>query len=160
MKNNYCLFNHHEDKDTLLILFSDETVTFKRKSNEVNILYHDSNIVGYEIENFIRYVKIKYSGIIFLPNNLLVDVINSVLNNSQVEPLGYKTESGYIIKRNGARLGVYASEGTFLRDETISKGKFCTYYDLYIENENPNDLVEILDEELENKDFFHHKELF
>ena len=49
---------------------------------------------------------------------------------------------------------VYAKEGTFFRDESISKGRYCTYHDLYIKNENENDLV-IIDEEIkEGTDFF------
>lgn len=158
MINNYALFNHHEENDTLLILFSDKKITQTKNSKEVEVLYSGNELVGYKIPDFIRYAKIKYSGIVFYPNRLLIDVINSVLSNSDLETLTYKTESGYLIKRNGNTLGVFAKEGTFLRDETISQGRYCSYYDLYIENENDSALIEINDENLENKDFFGNKE--
>jgi len=158
MKSSYAFFNHHDENNTLYILFSDEKITSYKTSFDVDILYHNDNVVGYRIVNFIRYAKIKYSGIIFYPNKILIDVVNSILINSKVEELEYKKESGYVIKKNGYNLGVYALPGTFLRDETVSNGKYCTYYDLYIENETPNELIDIDDMSLENKDFFWNKE--
>ena len=154
MFDNYGLFNYHDKNATILILFSDKNITNRKKIKEVTVLYHEDEVVGYEIMDFIRYAKIKYSGIIFLPSNPLVDVINSVLRNNHVETIGYKKESGYIVKVNHNKKMVFAKEGTFLRDESISKGRFCTYHDLYIDNENENDLV-IIDEDIrEGIDFF------
>ena len=154
MIEKYGLFNHHDDNATVVILFSDKKVNNKKELNEVNTLYSDDVLVGYEIPNFVRFAKIKYSGIIFLPANPLIDVVNALLANNNLETLGYKKESGYITKRNNDKLGVYALEGTFLRDESISKGRFCTYYDLFIEVDNKDDLI-IIDEDIrENIDFF------
>lgn len=154
MIERYGLFNHHEDNNTALILFSDEPVTDKRGDEEIKVLYHQDKVVGYEIYDFIRYAKIKYSGIIFLPSNPLIDVINFVLENHQLEKLGYKKESGYVVLTNDNKKMVFAKEGTFLRDETISKGRFCSYYDLYIERENDQELI-VIDEDIkEGIDFF------
>lgn len=154
MIKDYALFNHHEENDTLRILFSDEKYDTIKNVNNIDILIKNNSVVGYQIPNFIRYAKIKYSGIVFYPNKLLIDVINSVLENAKLETLSYKVSSGYIIKSNGDNLGVYAEEGTFLRDETISVGRFCTYFDLYIDSDEPNSLIKIDDKNLENKDFF------
>lgn len=154
MRKDYGIYNNHELDNTLLILFSDEEVTNSKKKDEIEVLYHDIKIIGYKISNFIRYAKIKYSGIIFLPSNTLVDVINSVLKNHQLETLEYKTSSGYITKRNGNNLGVFALKGTFLRDQSISKGKFVTYFDLYIKNENSDELITIDESIKEGVDFF------
>ncbi len=154
MRKDYGIYNNHELDNTLLILFSDEEVTNSKKKDEIEVLYHDMEIIGYKISNFIRYAKIKYSGIIFLPSNTLVDVINSVLKNHQLETLEYKTSSGYITKRNGNNLGVFALKGTFLRDQSVSKGKFVTYFDLYIKNENSDELVTIDESINEGVDFF------
>jgi len=158
MINNYGFFNDHENNNTLRILFSDEPVTSVKNENEVSLLLNDNKIVGYLIPDFIRFAKIKYSGIIFLPNNVLIDVVNSVLANSGYETLAYKTNSGYVIKKNGDKYGVYALAGTFLKDESISNGKFCTYDELFIEHDDPNSLVEIDENNLEGKDFFLNKE--
>ena len=154
MIKNYGLYNYHDKNATVLILFSNLEINKKVNGEEVNVLYHDEIIVGYEINDFIRYAKIKYSGIIFLPSNPLIDVINAILDNNNLENIDYKKESGYITKLNNNKMMVYAKQGTFLRDESISEGRYCTYHDLYIEVENENDLI-IIDEDIkEGVDFF------
>lgn len=154
MIDNYGLYNlFHEDK-SVLILFSDLSANREDNFDEVDILYHDEQKVGYRIKNFIRYAKIKYSGIIFLPAPVLVDVINSILAKYKLEPLGYRFSSGYVTKMNEGQMMVYAIKGTFLRDGSISSGRFCTYYDLDIKVENDRRLF-IIDEIInENVDFF------
>ena len=155
MINNYGIFNNHELDNTLLVrIFDDEITDVKKLSDEVEVLYNKEKIVGYRIVNFIRYAKIKYSGIIFLPANPLIDVINSILANHHLDRLAYKKNSGYITKRNGDSIGVFATEGTFLRDETISKGRFCSYFDLYIDNDDEDSLIELNKDIRENIDFF------
>ena len=158
MKSNYGIYNHHELDNTLLVLFSDAPVTSKKElSNEMEVLYNGDEVVGYRISNFIRYAKIKYSGIIFLPANPLIDVINSVLNKYKLETLEYKNQSGYMTRINDGKMMVFALEGTFLRDETISKGRYCSYHDLYI-NDDDKSLILINENIKENIDFFQMEE--
>ena len=154
MIKNYGIYNHHEYNDTLLILFSDLQSNNFKDLGEVDVLYRDNTLIGYRIKKFIRYAKIKYSGIIFLPANPLIDVINSILKKYHLETLEYKTHSGYITKMHDSKVLVYATSGTFLRDETISQGRFCSYYDLYIKNENEHQLITFDDSIKENEDFF------
>ena len=145
MIEKYGVYNHHELDNTLLIIFSEfKSCTFK-DLGEIDVLYSNKEIVGYRLKNFIRYAKIKYSGIIYLPANPLIDIINSVLEKYNLEKLGYKKNSGYFTKMNEDKLMVFASEGTFLRDQSISKGKYCSYYDLYIKTENDSELF-VIDE--------------
>lgn len=159
MINNYGIYNHHELDNTLLILFSDEKVLTRKKiSDEMEVLIHEDKVVGYRIVNFIRYAKIKYSGIIFLPAKPLIDIINQILNKYNLETIDYKYQSGYITKMNGNKMMVFALEGTFLRNMSISKGEYVTYFDLYIENDSPNSLI-VIDENIkENIDFFQMEE--
>lgn len=118
-------------------------------------LYHEDVVIGYRIFNFIRYAKIKYSGIIFLPSAPLVSVINSVLENNGQDPISVKNASGYIVKFDEFNTRrVYATEGTFLRDMSVSKGKFVTYHELYIASENEDELIEIEEDIKEGTDFF------
>ena len=158
MIENYGLFNLHEDNDTLLVLFSDVSINKKENHGEVNVLFHGQDLIGYEIPNFIRFAKIKYSGILFLPSKVLIDVINAILENEKLEPLDYKKSSGYEIKTIDNKKVVYAIEGTFLRDRSISKGKTCTYFDLYIDNENVNDVIYIEEDIRDGTDFFQMEE--
>ena len=155
MIDHYGLYNRHEIDDTLLILLNDLNVTDRVSRGEVDVLLHEQEVVGYSIKNFVRYAKIKYSGIIFLPSKALVDVINTVLAKSDLEPINYKKESGYVVKtnQNGTKM-VFAKPGTFLRDEKVSVGKYCSYYDLYIKSENEQELVTIEDDIKEGIDFF------
>ena len=154
MIKNYGIYNHHEYNDTLLILFSDALADRTESLGEVDVLYSEDKVVGYRIKKFIRYAKIKYSGIIFLPANPLIDVINTILRKYHLETLDYNTHSGYITKMHRNKVMVYATSGTFLRDESISQGRFCSYYDLYIKNENEHQLITFDDSIKENEDFF------
>ena len=159
MISSYGIYNNHELDNTLLVLLSDEKITSTKKlSNEMEVLYALDKVVGYRISNFIRYAKIKYSGIIFLPADPLIDVINSVLDKYSLETLCYKQGSGYMTRINDDKLMVFALKGTFLRDGTISQGRYCTYYDLYIKNENENDLIVINENVKEFIDFFQMEE--
>ena len=155
MITNYGIFNNHELDNTLLVKFSDDEVTnIKKLSEEMELLYHEDKLVSYRIKNFIRYAKIKYSGIIFLPNNPLIDVINSILSKYNLENLDYKKGSGYITRINDGVMKVFATEGTFLRDGSISKGHYCSYHDLYIDSENENSEIVINEYIKEGRDFF------
>lgn len=160
MVSNWGMFNYHENNNTLLLKFIDDEISNRVNHGNVNVCFNkDDKLVGYEIPDFIRFAKIKYSGIIFMPNHILVDVINNILINEKLEPLAYKNESGYVIKKmNNGKLGVYVKEGTFTRDKSISTGKFCSFYDLFIENENEKDLILIDDNSLEGCDFFVNKD--
>lgn len=154
MIKNYGIYNNHELDNTLLVLFSEEKPTRSVEIGEVDILYHDDKIVGCKIKNFIKYAKIKYSGIIYLPANPLIDVINIILERYNLEKLAYKNGSGYITKLNKGKMMVYCEIGTFMRDYQISKGQYCSYYDLYIKDEDDKRLFEIDEYIKENVDFF------
>ncbi len=154
MIKEYGVYNNHEVDNTLLILFSEDKADKSTSLGEVEVLYHQEEVVGYKIKNFIRYAKIKYSGIIYLPAPPLVDVINAILNKYHLENIDYKSHSGYVSKNNNGTMMVYALNGTFLRDQNISKGQYCSYYDLYIKNEHDKDLFVIDEQVKENADFF------
>ena len=93
-----------------------------------------------------------------LPAKPLIDIINQILNKYNLETIDYKYQSGYITKMNGNKMMVFALERTFLRNMSISKGEYVTYFDLYIENDSPNSLI-VIDENIkENIDFFQMEE--
>ena len=151
---NYGFYNNHELDNTLLIIFSENKFNDYKDLGELDVLYFNKEIVGYRIKNFIRYAKIRYSGIIYLPAKPLIDIVNSVLEKYNLEKLDYKKQSGYITKKENGNLMVFAVEGTFLRDQSISKGKYCSYYDLDIKDEDDTRLF-IIDEYIpEGVDFF------
>ena len=154
MITRYGIFNYHEDNNELVILFNEGRNKKEKINDEISLLKKDDQVVGYAINNFIKYAKIKYSGIIFLPNNALIDVINSILKNNNLETLSYKDNSGYEIKLINNQKVVFAKEGTFLKDESISKGHVCTYDDLFIKNDKMNEVLLLDNDSKINVDFF------
>lgn len=154
MITDYGIFNYHESNNELVILFGEGRNQKEKLNEEISILKRDNQVVGYAINNFIKYAKIKYSGIIFLPNNALIDVINSVLKNNSLDVLKYKQSSGYEIALIGGQKVVYAKEGTFLKNENISRGHICTYDDLFIKNDKMNEVLLLDNDSKINVDFF------
>ena len=154
MIKSYGFYNNHELDNTVLILCSSKKSDSEIEVDEtISMLYsEDGDLVGYKIKDFIRFAKIKYSGIIFLPADPLIDIVNSLLKKYDLDTLAYRKESGYITKRDNSVLRVFALKGTFLRDGQISKGQFCSYYDLYINDDHS--LFEIEENIPEGIDFF------
>lgn len=99
MKDNYSLFYSYQTMgDVLIVIFNNEkkATSHKRKGN-VEVIYNNDEVIGYNIFNVQNFLKIKSQGLIYLPSPTLVEVINTVLINAKIEPLGIKKESGYVI---------------------------------------------------------------
>lgn len=99
MKDNYSLFYSYQTMgDVLIVIFDNEkkATSHERKGN-VEVIYNNDEAIGYNIFNVQNFLKIKSQGLIYLPSPTLVEVINTVLINAKIEPLGIKKESGYVI---------------------------------------------------------------
>ena len=70
--------------------------SFKRNGNVVAI-YNEEKLIGYNIFNFSRVVKIKMVGILYHPENVMIDIINSMLLNAGLDTLAYVKESGFVV---------------------------------------------------------------
>ena len=94
----YRLFYNHENVGDVLFIvikpgdYPDKTET----KGEVTALFKDGELVGYNLFDFGKTVKIKASGMIVTPDDLLLDVINDKLANAGFEKLPYCRESGYV----------------------------------------------------------------
>lgn len=101
--NNYCLYyipkTSDSVNDVLMIYFGENKVINKRElKDDVIYLYKDNEVVGYVLTNFSSVCKIKINGTIFLPNDLLIDVINNYLSSHHINDLlEYKNHSGYYV---------------------------------------------------------------
>lgn len=95
----YSLFyNYKLLGDILFIIYDNELIpTSKEVDYDVTKIYYQEKLIGINIFNFSKIIKIKANGLIPLPNNELIDVINSVLKNHNLESLPYKNESGFKI---------------------------------------------------------------
>lgn len=95
---NYAIFyNYHLIGDVLMVLVSDDIPTQVETHDDVVGLFHHDTLVGYNILNISRIMKIKTHGLVVAPNNQMIDVINSQLKKAGFEHLPYKTESGFRI---------------------------------------------------------------
>ena len=96
---NYSLFyNLKLIGDILLIILDEEIIPNRKEKMEEDVvfIYHDDNLVGINIFNFSKLIKIKSTGLIPLPNDQFIDVINSRLKKFNFI-LPYKKESGFKI---------------------------------------------------------------
>lgn len=96
---NYSLFYNLKLIGDILLIILDEEIIPNRKEKmdeDVVFIYHDDNLVGINIFNFSKLIKIKSTGLIPLPNDQFIDVINSRLKKFNFI-LPYKKESGFKI---------------------------------------------------------------
>ncbi len=93
-------YNHQVSKDVLFVLIDPtKEITSTKRIEEVVALYHDEEIVGYNIFDISKTVRIQSKGIIFYPDSRLIDAINSVLSRTGFPLLPYPSESGYQVMR-------------------------------------------------------------
>ena len=177
MKDYGLYYSYKGIGDVLIVIFKNEAVTRSETKGRVVIIYHNEEIIGYNIFNVKDIVKIKSEGMIYLPSPTLIDVINTILINEGVEPLDYIAHSGYctakVAGENKLSLGekevsaktdklklndivVVALPGTHLSNGEIVKDNechICTYNELGINIEEDKYLL--LDNDIEiGKDFF------
>lgn len=98
MIENYTLYYSYKNIGDVLIVYLDDILpmTSYKRSGDVVTIYSDDRLIGYNIFNISKIIKIKYSGALYLPNKMLIDVINSVLKNSKNDTLSYHEYSGYV----------------------------------------------------------------
>lgn len=99
MKTHYSLFYSYKNiGDVLIVIFDNEKKpTHHERKGNVEVIYHEEEVIGYNVFNIRNIVKIKTEGLIYLPSPTLVSVINTILKNSGVEELGIINHSGYVI---------------------------------------------------------------
>ena len=99
MIKNYSLFYSYKNiGDILIIIFDNEKKPTRHvRKGKVEVLYHDEEVIGYNIFDISEVIKIKTQGKIFLPSPILIRVINTILKNSGVKELDEIKESGYVI---------------------------------------------------------------
>ena len=182
MKEYGIFYSYKDNGDSLVIVFDTEKEFINEKVNgKVHTYYDNDRIIGYRIDGIKEFLKIKNGGEkIFFPNNVFIDVINSILINANCEPLEPHENSGYFVgqikeirndsiivslgnkevvadKCEDANLNdkvVVALPGTMLNGRTKVKGNahICTNKDLYSEGDNE---ILLLDKDIKiGGDFF------
>lgn len=90
-------YNYHGVGDVLLIKFSDETPNKIDKRDDVVLLYFNDKLVGINIFNIQKSVKIKTRGMIVNPPANLLNIINNILINHEIAALPVQNDSGFYV---------------------------------------------------------------
>lgn len=93
----YRLFYNHENVGDVLFVVIDPERSPDRveTKGEVTALYQGEELVGINLFDFGKTAKIKASGMIVAPEDILIDVINDKLVNAGLSKLPYCHESGF-----------------------------------------------------------------
>ncbi len=182
MKNYGIFYSYKDNGDSLVIVFdTDKEFKDEKVIGRVHVYCDNDKVIGYKIDRIREFLKIKNNGEkLFFPNNVFIDVINSILINANLEPLEPLDNSGYFVgqikeidenkiivslgdknitadKCTGANVKdkvVVALPGTMLNGRTKVKDNahICVNKDLYSEGDNE---ILLLDKDVEiGGDFF------
>ena len=162
MISKYGLINHFDKVNAYLSIIFDELPKNLLPKQDDDLLIYEKNGVIYRIDifNLKKYVKIKFKGLIALPNYELIAILNGYLGKYDIM-LASKSESGFSIAKDGADYKVKVKKDTLTASGAfVKEDRYSTYQDLDI-NE-PNEIIVLNDEELTdediNKDFFQMEE--
>lgn len=90
-------YNYESTGDVLFVVLDQEAYPDETKQvGDVTALYKEGKLIGINLFHFGKTVKIKAKGMIITPENVLIDVINSLLSAAGIETLPYVTDSGYV----------------------------------------------------------------
>lgn len=175
MVNKYSIYYSYKTiGDVLLIVINDQDVDKIDCFDNLVVLRSKNEVVGYNIFNFSKIIKIHSHGRIFQPPMLMIDIVNNILKKYDLPLLGYETGSKFVIGKitslntidckgeilnvntNNANIGdvvvvAYPNSelgnGRRVKDYTL-----CTYKDLLINNEE--EIIKFEDDKLIGNDFF------
>ena len=182
MKDYGIFYSYKNNGDSLVIVFDTEKEFKEEKVNgRVHIYYENDRVIGYKIDGIKEFLKIKNKGEkIFFPNNIFIDVINSILINAKCEPLEPLENSGYFVgqikdikediitvslgnkdikanKCSGANIGdkvVVALPGTMLNGRTKVKEYAHICLDKDLNEEGDNEILLLDKDAVVGEDFF------
>lgn len=99
--NRYALYYDYESiGDVLLIVFDSNTIPdVIKRNNDVVSLYKDDKLIGINIFNISKIMKIKAKGYIPLVSDRVLEVINTILKNSNVPELPDQKDSGFKVAK-------------------------------------------------------------
>jgi tRNA-binding protein len=93
-------YNYDVSGDVLFILIDPEKKpTRTEKKNNVAAIYAGEELIGINLFDFSKSVKLKSNGVIFTPDNALMDVVNLLLAEAGLAKLPYCTDSGYKVAK-------------------------------------------------------------
>lgn len=101
MINNYGLYYNKEKLGDILfvIIEPNKIPNFEKKVENCMVLYQNEALIGINIFDISKIMKIKAKGFLPLVNKEFIDVINSILEVNDIEKLAYKEKSGFVVAK-------------------------------------------------------------
>ncbi len=102
LNEKYAFYYDYESiGDVLLIVInsSSEIPNKVIKKDDVTILYKNDELIGINIFNISKVLKIKAKGFIPLVNEKILDVINHIIENAGLEKMPLQKESGFRVAK-------------------------------------------------------------
>ena len=148
----YGLINHFEKINAYLsiILLDGHQNIVPSQDEDILVYEKDHKIYRIDIFNLKKYVKVKFQGLIYLPNYELIAILNGYLGKYNIM-LSSKDESGFYIDKVNNHYIVKVKKDTLIADGTfVKEDRAATNKDLDI-NEN-EEIINLDDEEITDKD--------
>ncbi len=97
----YRLFYNYKSVGDVLFVVIEPTIIPDRKisNGRVTSLYKGEKLVGINVFDIQKDIKIKASGMIVTPDRIMIDALNSILVNAGTEKLPYVEDSGYAVAK-------------------------------------------------------------
>ena len=93
-------YNRSVSGDVLFVLLDPmKKATKTERRDEVEAIYHEDEVIGYNIFDFSKTVRLNSHGAIFLPDDKLVDAVNSILSRTRFSLLPYPSSSGFRVMK-------------------------------------------------------------
>lgn len=84
--------------DVLIVVIESELeCTRSERKGQIEILFNEDKVIGYNIFDISEIIKIKNNGPIFLPEPTALNILNNLLENAGVERLASLSSSGYYV---------------------------------------------------------------
>ena len=158
----YGLINHFDKINAYLSVIFDEQPKNLLPKQDGDLLIYEKNDKIYRIDifNLKKYVKIKFKGLITLPNYELIAILNGYLGKYDIMLMS-KPDSGFYIVKDRDTYKVKVQKDTLISDGTfVKEDRYATYQDL--DTNEPNEIIILNNDEVNeediNKDFFQMEE--
>lgn len=162
MINKYGLINHFDKTNAYLtILFDDlDNSIIPQQDEDILLYFKDEKIVRVDIFRLNKYVKIKFKGLIALPNFELIAILNGYLGKYNYL-LANKDYSGFYFAYEDNKMLVKVKKDTLIADGTfVKEERVATHYDLDVSYDKESIVLDNSDnqEDLINRDIFQMEE--
>lgn len=108
----------------MIVFNNQKRATRIEKRDDATLIYNDSELIGINLFNISKIVRIKAQGMIVSPAKEFLEVINHVIKNIGLDPLPAQSSSGFIV---GQVLEINKEEGKDYQVAKVDVGSRVIY---------------------------------